>query len=82
MSVLTLMERAKAAKVATGNKISTEKWLPVVDVLRRKNWSWEQIYAWLKEQGEVVQANPISFISAMSKRYRSWLDKQALGGGR
>ena len=71
-----LIELAKAAQEPDEGKVSTDKWLPVVDVLRRKNWSWLAIYRWLKGQGEAVQKNPISFITAMSTRYRRWLDKQ------
>lgn len=80
MTAQELIEKARAAKRNETNKVSTEKWLGVVDELRRKNWSWLEIYLWLKEQGESVQRHPGTFISAMSRRYKNWLDKHALAG--
>lgn len=77
MTAHELLEAARKAKRNETNKIYTEKWLAAADELRRKNWSWLEIYEFLKAQGENVQKHPGTFISAMSRRYRSWLDKQA-----
>lgn len=80
MTAQELLEKAQRASRNDSKRVSTEKWLPIVDALRRKNWSWLEIYEWLKAEGENVQKHPGTFISAMSRRYRSWLDKQALAG--
>ena len=73
---MTLLEKAQRAKRGIPGRVSTEKWLPAVHVLRSKNWSWSEIYNWLKTEGEAVQECEISFISAMSLRYRNWLTKE------
>lgn len=77
-----LLEKAKGASLADIRRVSTEKWLPIVDVLRRKNFTWVQIYDWLIEQGENVQARKGTFISCMSRRYKNYIASKCVGGGR
>lgn len=76
ISSVELVELAKSAIVPRRKVTPSEPWLPVVDVLRRKGMSWSAIYDWLKEQGENVQERKGTFISTMSRRYRSWLDRR------
>lgn len=70
LSASDLLERARGAEKVTPSRCNTERWMPTVDLLRRKGWSYCEIYAWLKAQGEPVQKCRSSFISAVSRRYR------------
>ena len=77
MTTEQLLQKAISAEQAHRNYTNTEKWIPVVDVFRRKGWSWVSIYEWLKKEGEHVQKTSDIFTSVMSRRYKGWLSKQA-----
>ena len=54
----------------------TDKWMPIVRDLRGKNYTYEQIWTWLKDRGQDVHAKPQTFASAESRRFRRWLSQQ------
>jgi hypothetical protein len=68
-----LLQAAKKARKPTPKRICTDKWMPAVDELRHRNWTFEQIYHFFKEQGETVHRTPALFIATVSRSYRSWL---------
>lgn len=72
----TLAIAAEKAPTAKGGKRNTDRWLPACAILRRKGYSYESIHAFLRKQGEDVHPCVSTFASAMSKRYRHWLDQQ------
>lgn len=75
MTTDALSEAAKAAPPASGKR-NTDRWLPACAILRGKGYSYQAMHAWLKARGEDVHPRPSDFASAMSKRYRHWLDQQ------
>jgi hypothetical protein len=50
--------------------------MPAVNELRAKHFSYLEIYEWLKSRGIDVHDRPMTFISAVSRRRRRWLNKQ------
>ena len=76
-----LIAAAKAAPAAQGRR-NTDRWLPIVVVLRGKGYTYAQIRNFLEEKGEDVHPNAVTFASAMSKRYRNWLTSVALDESR
>lgn len=81
MSIEELVAAAKAAPAAHGRR-NTDRWLPVVVVLRQKGYTYAQIRDFLEEQGEDVHPSAVAFASAMSQRYRNWLTSVALDASR
>jgi hypothetical protein len=81
MNVEDLIAAAKAAPAAHGRR-NTDRWLPVVVVLRGKGYTYAQIRDFLEEKGEDVHPSAVAFASAMSRRYRHWLTSVALDAAR
>ena len=81
MNVEDLIAAAKAAPAAHGRR-NTDRWLPVVVVLRGKSYTYAQIRDFLEEKGEDVHPSAVAFASAMSRRYRHWLTSVALDAAR
>lgn len=52
-----------------------ESWMPAVDELRRKHFTYLMIWEWLKARGVDVHERPGTFISAVSRRRRRFLNK-------
>lgn len=71
-----LIAEAKAAPPADRGDRTTDMWLPVVIELRRKNYTYAQIHAWLKVRGENVHENVTTFTSAVSRRLKRWQRRQ------
>jgi len=57
-------------------RLSVSKWLPVVIELRRKNFTYRDIYQFLQSHGEAVQKNEAAFIVAMARCYRNHINQQ------
>ena len=55
---------------------TTDLWMPAVIELRRKNYSYAEIHAFLKAHGENVHDSVTTFASAVGRRLRRWQDKQ------
>jgi hypothetical protein len=55
---------------------TTDMWMPAVIELRRKNYSYAEIHAFLKSHGEDVHDSVATFASAVGRRLRRWQDKQ------
>lgn len=53
-----------------------EAWMPAVNELRAKHFTYLEIYEWLKARGIDVHERPMTFISAVSRRRRRWLNNQ------
>jgi hypothetical protein len=79
MTTTELVEIAKRHNPAPPAKRNTDRWLPVVEILRSKGMTYLAIWEWLKEQGEPVHEDAATFISAVSKRYRRHLDNLSSG---
>lgn len=76
MTLEQVYEDAKKVP-ASGRMVRvTDKWLPVVAMLREKNFTYEDIWKFLRERGQNVHDSPRVFASAMSRRYRHWLKTQ------
>lgn len=76
-STAELIAEAKSQPIFMKGRRNTDKWVPVVDILRRKRWSFDKIWEWLKAAGEDVHEDPRKFASAMSTRYKRHLAKAA-----
>lgn len=68
-----LLKAAKKARKPAPKRICTDKWMPAVDELRHKNWTFEQIYHFFRDSGETVHKTPALFIATVSRSYRTWL---------
>ena len=79
MNTDELIAAAKAAPAAHGRR-NTDRWLPVVAILRSKGYTYAQIHKFLKENGEDVHPTVGAFAGAVSQRYRNWLTSLALDG--
>ena len=73
MTAHDLARAAQAAGNATRRYTPMEPYIPAVDILRRKGWSWQAIHTWLRAQGQHVQESPSTFGACMGRRYRRWL---------
>ena len=76
MNAHDLARAAEKVHISTRRYTPLEPYIPAVDVLRRKGWSWEAIHTWLRAQGQRVQESPSSFGASMGRRYRSWLSRE------
>lgn len=59
------------------NRRVIEEWMPAVSELRRKHFTYLMIWEWLKERGVDVHERPATFISAVSRRRRRWLNNKS-----
>ncbi len=75
MTAHDLVARARMHNPKAPKKKNCDRWMPAVQVLRAKGMSYLSIWQWLKDEGEDVQDDPSTFISAVSKRYRRHLAK-------
>lgn len=76
MTAHDLARAAQAAHQSTRNYTPLEPYLPAVDVLRRKGWSWEAIHTWLRAQGQHVHERHTTFAACMSRCYRRWISRE------
>lgn len=76
MNAHDLARAAESAGKATRRYTPMEPYIPSVDVLRRKGWSWEAIHTWLRAQGQHVQESPATFAACMGRCYRRWLTRE------
>lgn len=77
MTAHDLARAAQTVKESTRRYTPMEPYLPAVDVLRRKGWSWAAIHTWLRAQGQHVQNSPSTFAACMGRCYRRWLSREA-----
>lgn len=75
---LLSMARETAPKTIKGQQSRRviEAWMPAVNELRAKHFTYLEIYDWLKARGVDVHERPMTFISAVSRRRRRWLNNQ------
>lgn len=76
MNAHDLARAAQAAGNATRRYTPMEPYIPAVDILRRKGWSWQAIHTWLRAQGQHVQESPSTFGACMGRCYRRWLTRE------
>jgi len=80
MSTDQLLEEARGTLPRNvkgkGQRRVIESWMPAVNELRAKHFSYLEIYEWLKARGIDVHERPMTFISAVSRRRRRWLNNQ------
>jgi hypothetical protein len=74
-----LLAAAKKAPRAGRAERTTDMWMPAVIELRRKNYSYADIYEWLRGQGEDVHPNLTTFTSVVSRRLKRWQQRQMQG---
>lgn len=77
MTAHDLARAAEKVKKSTRRYTPLEPYIPAVDVLRRKGWSWAGIHTWLRAQGQRVHDCPSSFAASMSRCYRRWISREA-----
>lgn len=77
MNAHDLARAAQTVKESTRRYTPLEPYIPAVDVLRRKGWSWEAIHTWLRAQGQHIQTSPSTFGACMSRCYRRWISREA-----
>lgn len=77
MTTAQLLAKARKATAPKRRKISIDKWMPIIDELRRKNWEYAAIWKWLREEGETIHDSMPVFRSAASRAYKRWLNKIA-----
>ena len=65
---MTLLEKAQSQPPAVTNRYDTI--IDAVECLRRKGWTFRSIHQWLQDEGVNVNANYITFASAMCKRIK------------
>jgi hypothetical protein len=75
MTTTELIEIAKRYNPHPPAKRNTDRWLPIIEILRAKGMSYLSIWEWMRDQGEDVHKDPATFISAVSKRYRRHMAK-------
>ncbi len=78
MTAHDLAHAAQSAHKSTRRYTPLEPYIPAVDILRRKGWSWEAIHTWLLSQGQRVQATPASFAASMGRCYRRWISRETI----
>jgi hypothetical protein len=76
MTPADLIAAARKAPKADRRLRNTDRWMPVVSTLRAKGYSYAAIHTFLREHGEDVHDHPVTFASAVSRRYRRWLKLQ------
>lgn len=80
MNAQALLSEAKQTAVpavrGTQNRRVIEEWMPAVAELRRKHFTYLMIWEWLKARGVDVHERPGTFISAVSRRRRRWLNNK------
>jgi hypothetical protein len=76
MTIDKLVKAARSAPPANRRVRCTDRWMPVVKELRAKNYTYADIWQWLKDRGQDVHANPRVFASAASRRFRNWINNQ------
>lgn len=79
MTTTDLVDLAKRYNPHPPAKRNTDRWIPIVEILRSKGMTYLAIWEWLRDQGEPVHEDAATFISAVSKRYRRHLEN--LSGG-
>jgi|GEM_PF-7058066 len=70
-----LLEAAKKATLPAQKSISIKKWTAIIVELRSKNWTFKEIYDWLREQGERVHDDARVFQAGASRVYNDYLKK-------
>lgn len=73
---MTLLEQARAE--GRHDRRNYDHLMPVIHELRAKGWTYLAIQQWLIDRGANVHPKLGTFAGAVCKRYRHWLDKQAL----
>ncbi|GAT32329.1 hypothetical protein TSACC_2727 [Terrimicrobium sacchariphilum] len=76
MNAHDLARAAETANKSARHYTPMEPYIPAVDVLRRKGWSWEAIHTWLRSQGQRVQKSPTTFAACMGRCYRRWISRE------
>ncbi len=77
MTAHDLARAAQTVRKSTRRYTPMEPYIPAVDVLRRKGWSWEAIHTWLRSQGQRVQESHTTFAACMGRCYRRWISREA-----
>lgn len=65
---MTLLEKAQTQPVRGTHNY--DLLVEPVAVLRRKGWRYREIHQWLREQGEHIHDNPVTFASVLCRRLK------------
>jgi len=77
---MTRIEQLIAAskKLRPGStNISIKKWTPLIVEMRSRNFTWQEIWQLLRDQGETVHANWRTFAAGGSRIHSNYLARLA-----
>lgn len=71
-----LLVESKKLRPGSTN-ISVKKWTPLIVDMRNRNFTWKEIWEFLRDQGETVHANWRTFAAGASRIHSNYLVRLA-----